>query len=452
MFDTVLVANRGEIAARIMTVLKSRGIKAVAIYSEADALAPHVQIADEAICIGPPPVSESYLNQDAIFAAAKQSGAHAIHPGYGLLSENASFARRCSAEGLVFIGPTAEIIDSMGDKVVARTTAAEAGVPVVPGSDGPITDMETAARVAEEIGYPVLVKAAGGGGGIGMALVKKPAKLERAIQSCQDRGRSSFDNDAVYIEKFIVNPRHIEVQVLFDHHGHGVHLFERECSLQRRHQKVIEEAPSPFVSGQDGLREKLCDAAMKAAQAIDYRNAGTVEFVMSPEGDFYFIEMNTRLQVEHPVTEAITGVDLISWQLDIAAGKPLSIQQSDLEISGAAVECRLYAEEPEMHFLPRPGDLGAFVPPDHEGVRVDAGVSPNQAVTPYYDPMIAKLIVHAEDRESALERAASALDEFVIEKLTTNRVFLSTVLRHPAVRAGSFHTGWLERFAKGKES
>ena len=280
MFKAVLVANRGEIAARIITVLKSRGVKAVAVYSEADSMAPHVALADEAICIGPPPVGESYLNQDAIFKAARDTGAQAIHPGYGLLSENADFARRCAAEGLVFIGPTAQVIESMGDKVVARTTAAEAGVPVVPGSDGPITDMATAIQVAEEIGYPVLVKAAGGGGGIGMALVKKPAKLERAIESCQDRGRSSFGNDAVYIEKFIENPRHIEVQVLFDHHGHGVHLFERECSLQRRHQKVIEEAPSPFVSEQDGLRERLCESAMAAARAIGYRNAGTVEFVI----------------------------------------------------------------------------------------------------------------------------------------------------------------------------
>jgi acetyl-CoA carboxylase biotin carboxylase subunit len=310
--------------------------------------------------------------------------------------------------------------------------------------------MATAAAVADEIGYPVLVKAAGGGGGIGMALVKKPAKLARAIESCQDRGRSSFGNDAVYIEKFIESPRHIEVQVLFDHHGHGVHLFERECTLQRRHQKVVEEAPSPFVSSQPGLRDALCSAAMKAANAISYRNAGTVEFVMSPTGEFYFIEMNTRLQVEHPVTEAITGVDIIGWQLEIAAGAQLTLSQDVLAIEGASVECRLYAEEPEKMFLPRPGKIGRFEPPEMQGVRVDTGVQSGAEVTPHYDPMIAKLTTHAMDREGALDLAVEALESFLIEDLITNRIFLCKVLQHDAVRAAEFDTSWLERYAKGK--
>lgn len=450
MFKKVLIANRGEIAHRIGQVLRGRGIASVAVYSEADAGIPHVTGADEAVLIGPPPVAQSYLNQDAIIAAAHQTGAEAIHPGYGLLSENSGFARRCADEGLVFIGPTAEVIDQMGDKVAARTTAAAAGVPVVPGSDGPVEDDVTAAAVAEEIGYPVLVKAAGGGGGIGMALVKKPNKLARALESCRDRGASSFGNPTIYLEKFIEQPRHIEVQVLFDHHGHGVHLFERECSLQRRHQKVIEEAPSPFVSKTPGLREALCEAALAAGRAIGYRNAGTVEFVVGPSGDFYFIEMNTRLQVEHPVTEAITGVDLIGWQLDIAAGAPLTLAQSDITIQGAAIECRLYAEDPAMRFLPRPGRVEQFVPPSGEGIRVDSGVGPEQDITPYYDPMIAKLLAHGPDRETATARARAALESWVVEPLTTNRVFLHQVLGEDAFATAEFDTGWLERYVKGK--
>ena len=450
MFKKVLIANRGEIAHRIVHVLKSRGVASVAVYSEADAGTPHVKAADEAVIIGPAPVAQSYLNQDAILAAARETGAEAIHPGYGLLSENAGFARRCAEEGIVFIGPTAEVIEQMGDKVAARTTAAAAGVPVVPGSDGPIDDDDTAAALAEQIGYPVLVKAAGGGGGIGMALVKKPTKLARALASCRDRGASSFGNPTIYLEKFIEQPRHIEVQVLFDQHGHGIHLFERECSLQRRHQKVIEEAPSPFVSSTPGLREALCEAALAAARAIGYRNAGTVEFVVSPDGDFYFIEMNTRLQVEHQVTEAITGVDLIGWQLDIAAGAHLTLAQSDISIDGAAIECRLYAEDPAKRFLPRPGHIERFVPPAGEGIRVDSGVGPDQEITPYYDPMIAKLLAHGPSREAATSRARAALEAWVIEPLTTNRVFLHQVLGEDAFVTAQFDTGWLERYVKGK--
>ncbi|MCA9543200.1 MAG: ATP-grasp domain-containing protein, partial [Myxococcales bacterium] len=324
MFEKVLIANRGEIAHRIAQVLRAHGVRSVAVYSEADAQAPHVKAADEAICIGPPPVAQSYLNQAKILEVARQTGAQAIHPGYGLLSENAGFARAVAEAGLVFVGPTPEAIEGMGDKAQARATAQAAGVPVVPGSDGPVTDDAHAAALAEAMGYPVLVKAAAGGGGIGMQQVKKAAKLKRALQSCRDRGASSFGNDAVYLEKYIESPRHIEVQVLFDHHGHGVHLFERECTLQRRHQKVVEEAPSPFVERTPGLREGLTQAALAAARAIGYRNAGTVEFIVGPDGQFYFIEMNTRLQVEHPVTEAIFGVDLVREQIRVAAGEGMS--------------------------------------------------------------------------------------------------------------------------------
>ncbi len=449
MFDKVLVANRGEIAARIVAVLRARGIRSVAVYSEADADAPHVRGADEAMCVGPPPVAQSYLDQGAILEAATRTGAQAVHPGYGLLSENAGFARRCAGAGLTFVGPSPEAIDAMGDKAQARATAAAHGVPVVPGSDGPIEDAD-AASLAEHLGYPVLVKAAGGGGGIGMQVVPRPEKLAKAVASCRDRGRSSFGNDAIYLEKYIERPRHIEVQILFDHHGHGVHLFERECTLQRRHQKVIEEAPSPFVARTPGLRAGLTEAALSAARAIGYRNAGTVEFIVDPTGRFYFIEMNTRLQVEHPVTEAITGVDLIGWQLDIAAGAALSLRQEDLRVSGHAIECRICAEDPDLKFIPRPGPVGRFEPPTLPGVRVDAGIAAHQQVTPYYDSLVAKLIAHGADRAAATERARAGLDAFVIETLVTNRAFVRGVLDAPDFIAADFDTGWLERFAKGR--
>ena len=447
-FKKVLIANRGEIACRIAVVLRQRGIGSVAVYSEADANAPHVRAADEAYCVGPAPVAQSYLNRDLILEIAQRTGAEAVHPGYGLLSENTAFARACTAAGLVFIGPTPEAIEAMGDKAQARATAKAAGCPVVPGSDGPVHDDEEAARIAESLGYPVLVKAAGGGGGIGMAVVDRPERLARALTSCRDRGRSSFGNPTVYLEKYIERPRHIEVQVLFDHHGHGVHLFERECSVQRRHQKVIEEAPSPFVSTRPELRQGLTDAALRAAGSIGYRNAGTVEFVVGQDGEYYFIEMNTRLQVEHPVTEAITGVDIIGWQLDIAAGAPLTIRQEDLTIRGAAIECRIYAEDPEKSFMPKPGHIGAFVPPVLEGVRVDTGVGPDFDVTPYYDPMIAKLIASGPDRATATSRARAALDAVVIDGLTTNRTFLREVLGTETFAAAAYDTSWLERYVK----
>jgi acetyl-CoA carboxylase biotin carboxylase subunit len=449
MFKTVLIANRGEIAVRIAEVLRSRGIRSVAVYSEADAEAPHVKAADVAVAIGPASVRESYLQQARIIEAAKTHGAEAIHPGYGLLSENAGFARACAEAGIAFIGPTPEVIDRMGDKAVARATAEAAGVPVVPGSDGPIEDDEAEA-LAEQIGYPVLIKAAAGGGGIGMQVVKKASKLKKALQSCRDRGASSFGNPAVYMEKYIESPRHIEMQVLFDHHGHGVHLFERECTLQRRHQKVVEEAPSAFVQARPALRDALYADAIRAAASIGYRNAGTMEFIVDTHGNHYFIEMNTRLQVEHPVSEAITGVDIIGWQLDIAAGAPLTLKQDALAINGHAVECRVYAEDPAKSFMPQPGRLEEYVPPTGEGIRVDSGVGPAQDVTPYYDPMLAKLMAHGPDRATALDRARTALQNFVISPLVTNRAFLVDVLAHPHVQAGDFDTNWLAAFAKGK--
>lgn len=449
MFKKVLIANRGEIACRIASVLRSRGIPSVAIYSEADAEAPHRHAADEAVCVGPPPVSQSYLNQAAILDACAQLGVDAVHPGYGLLSEHIGFAQALEAAGITFIGPSAEAIEAMGDKAKARAIAAEAGVPVVPGSPGPVTD-EEAPAIAEQIGYPVLIKAAGGGGGIGMTVVKKPEKLARGLTSCRDRGRSSFDNPEIYLEKYIESPRHIEVQILADTHGHAVHLFERECTLQRRHQKVIEEAPSPFVCAHPELRAGLTEAALKLVNAIGYYNAGTVEFIVAPDGSFYFIEMNTRLQVEHPVTEAITGVDIIGWQLDIAAGAHLTVQQADLAIDGAAIECRIYAEDPDKKFMPSPGTLDAFSPPSGPGVRVDAGYAAGQVVTPYYDPMLAKLIVEGESRAAATAATAEALAQFEITGLASNINFLARVIDTDTFATADFDTGWLERFAKGK--
>ncbi|MDP6945095.1 MAG: biotin carboxylase N-terminal domain-containing protein, partial [Myxococcota bacterium] len=346
MFETVLIANRGAIACRIAEVLRSRGIRSVAVYSEADADMPHRHAADEAVCIGPAPARESYLDGARIIATALECGADAIHPGYGFLAENAGFARACAQAGVVFIGPSPEVIEAMGDKAAARQAAVAAGVPVVPGSPGPLHDPAEAARVAERVGYPVVVKAAAGGGGIGMVKVKKPEKLDKALGRAGELAARSFGDDTVYIERYLEGARHVEVQLLCDREGHGVHLFERECSIQRRHQKVIEEAPSPFVASRPELRARLVEAALRLAREIRYENAGTVEFLVTPGGELFFIEMNTRLQVEHAVTVAVTGVDIIGWQLDIAAGEPLTLAQSDVELRGAAVECRLYAEDP----------------------------------------------------------------------------------------------------------
>ena len=444
MFNTILIANRGEIAARIIRTCKKMGIRTVAVYSEADAEAPHVLAADVAVEIGPAHVTKSYLDQDAILAAAKKHGAEAIHPGYGLLSENSEFVHRVEEAGLIFIGPRPEVMELMGDKAQAREFAENAGVPVVPGSDGPVADEEAAIAIAETLGYPVLVKASAGGGGIGMNLAKNEKKLKKAIKTSVRRAESAFGDPAFYVEKFIENPRHIEVQVLADNDGHAIHLFERECSVQRRHQKVIEEAPSPAASQFEGLREAMTTAALALVNASKYTNAGTVEFIVDGEGNFYFIEMNTRLQVEHPVTEFITGVDLVEWQIRIAAGESLDIKQEDLRIDGHAIECRIYAENPDKRFMPAPGQITDWVQPEGPGIRVDSGVTSGSKVTPFYDPLIAKLIVHGSNRQATIDKMKSALTSLQIGELTTNREMHITVMDEEEFRAGTAHTGWLE--------
>ncbi|RAL23620.1 acetyl-CoA carboxylase biotin carboxylase subunit [Lujinxingia litoralis] len=445
MFNAVLIANRGEIAARIARTCKRMGIRTVAVYSEADEGAPHTQIADEAYLIGPAHVTKSYLNAERILEVAREAGVDAIHPGYGLLSENAEFVHAVEAAGITFIGPRAEVMELMGDKARAREFAQNAGVPVVPGSDGVVADEDAAIALAETIGYPVLVKASAGGGGIGMNLATNEKKLRKAIKASVRRAESAFGDPSFYLERYIENPRHIEIQVLADHHGNALHLFERECSVQRRHQKVIEEAPSPLVSRHPGLRERMADAALALVRASEYTNAGTVEFIADEAGNFYFIEMNTRLQVEHPVTEMIAGLDLVEWQLRIAAGEELTLAQSELSIDGHAIECRIYAENPEKMFMPAPGTITTWTPPQGEGVRLDSGVMANWAVTPYYDPLIAKLIVHAPDRPQAIARMKAALGEMNIGGLTTNLQMHLELMDDADYLAGDVHTGWLEK-------
>ncbi|TXD37675.1 acetyl-CoA carboxylase biotin carboxylase subunit [Lujinxingia vulgaris] len=445
MFKAVLIANRGEIAARIARTCKRMGIRTVAVYSEADEGAPHTQIADEAYLIGPAHVTKSYLNAERILEVAREAGVDAIHPGYGLLSENSEFVHAVEAAGITFIGPRAEVMELMGDKARAREFAQKAGVPVVPGSDGVVADEDAAIALAESIGYPILVKASAGGGGIGMNLAKNEKKLRKAVQASVRRAESAFGDPSFYLERYIENPRHIEIQVLADTHGNAIHLFERECSVQRRHQKVIEEAPSPLVSRHDGLRERMCEAALALVRASEYVNAGTVEFIADEAGNFYFIEMNTRLQVEHPVTEMIAGLDLVEWQLRVAAGEELTIAQDALTIDGHAIECRLYAENPDKMFMPAPGTITTFKAPTGEGVRLDSGVDAGREVTPYYDPLIAKLIVHASDRPAAIAKMKGALTEMEIGGLTTNLNMHIELMDDADFQAGDIHTGWLEK-------
>ena len=448
MFKKLLIANRGEIARRIQTVAKGMGLATVAVYSDADAGLPFVREADEAVRLGPAPPRDSYLNIPALLEAAKATGADAVHPGYGFVSESAGFARACQDAGLVFVGPPAEAMLRMKDKSQARQLVAAAGVPVVPGSEDVLPDVDAARATAERIGYPVLCKAAGGGGGIGMAVAHSPAELEKAFRQCADRAKAAFGREGLYLERYFPAPRHIEVQILGDHHGHLIHCLERECSLQRRHQKVVEEAPSPlFADGRDAeLAGKLFSAALTAARAFGYANAGSVEFLCA-EGGFYFIEMNARLQVEHPVTELTTGVDLIAWQLRIAAGERLTVRQEDVRRRGAALEFRVYAEDP-VRFLPSPGPLRVFQPPTGEGVRLDSGYAEGDLVTPHYDPMIAKLIVSGATRAEAIERSIQALEGFRIEGIKTNIPLHLRILRDPVFRAGELNTRFLEHHAK----
>jgi acetyl-CoA carboxylase biotin carboxylase subunit len=448
MFKKLLIANRGEISRRIGAVARGMGISTVAVYSDADADLPFVKEADEAVRLGPAPAKDSYLNIPALLEAAKKTGAQAVHPGYGFVSENAEFARTCTEAGIVFVGPPPEAMLRMKDKSQARKLVAAAGVPVVPGTEDVVPDVGSAVAAAERIGYPVLCKAAGGGGGIGMAAAKDPAELEKVFRQCTDRAKAAFGREGVYLERYFPAPRHIEVQILGDHHGHLIHGLERECSIQRRHQKVVEEAPSPlFADGKNAeLAQKLFTAAVTAAKAFGYANAGTVEFLYS-DGNVYFIEMNARLQVEHPVTELTTGLDLISWQLRIAAGEKLSVRQEDVKRRGAALEFRIYAEDP-VKFFPSPGPLKVYVPPQGEGVRLDSGYAEGNTVTPNYDPMIAKLIVSGATRAEAIERSIKALESYRIEGIKTNIPLHLRILRDPAFQAGQLDTRFLENHAK----
>ena len=440
-FTKILVANRGEIAVRVMRTCRERGIRTVAVYSEADAAALHVRTADEAYLVGPAPSSQSYLVAERILEVAKQSGADAIHPGYGFLSENAAFAEACAEAGVVFIGPSPGAIRSMGDKTAARALMEKASVPMAPGTLDAVGSIAEAVEAANEIGYPVLIKAAAGGGGKGMRVVESAGEIERAVEAAQGEARNAFGDDRVFIEKYLAQPRHIEFQVLADGHGNVVHLFERECSIQRRHQKVIEEAPSAVLTPE--LRAAMGEAAVEAARAVDYVGAGTVEFLIDAEHNFYFLEMNTRLQVEHPVTEWITGLDLVAEQLRIAEGEALGYTQADLAIHGHAVEARVYAEDVAAGFLPAPGPLLRHAPPSGFGVRVDAGVEQGDEIPIHYDPMVSKLTAWGRTRAEAIDRLDRALAEYDVAGVETTIPFCRFVMQHPAFRSGEFDTGFV---------
>jgi acetyl-CoA carboxylase biotin carboxylase subunit len=442
VFSKVLIANRGEIAVRIIQACRELGIRTVAVFSQADADALHVQLADEAVCIGPPQAAQSYLKVAAIISAAEITGAEAIHPGYGFLAENPHFAEVCEGCGIRFIGPSASSIQMMGDKAAARRMAAAQGVPVLPGSQHPVRDLEEARRVARDIGYPVIIKASAGGGGKGMRVVPEPDALESALATAAAEAAAAFGDAAVYLERFLPDPRHVEIQILMDGQGQGIHLGERDCSIQRRHQKLLEEAPSPALT--DALRQTMGRAALSVAQAAGYRNAGTVEFLLDERGSFYFMEMNTRIQVEHPVTEMVTGLDLVKAQLRIAAGEPLPLSQADVRISGHSLECRINAEDPDR-FLPSPGRLTNFRPPGGPGVRVDSHAYVGYVVPPYYDSLLGKVIVHAHDRGEAIARMQRALGEMQIQGVQTTIPFHQKVLRHPDFLAGRTSTRFLER-------
>ncbi len=442
MFNKILIANRGEIAVRIIRACKELGSTAIAVYSDADRRSLHVALADEAYHIGGSAPSESYLVIDKIIEVAKKSGAEAIHPGFGFLSENEEFAKRCEKEKIVFIGPSAEAIRLMGDKITARKIAQQAKVPLVPGSDGAVTDVE-ASGVADKIGYPVMIKASAGGGGKGMRLVREKEEFESSLRMARSEARSSFGDDSVFVERFVEQPRHVEIQIIADKHGNTLHLFERECSIQRRHQKVIEEAPSSAIS--EKTRKKMGEVAVKIAKAVKYSGAGTVEFIMDQKENFYFLEMNTRVQVEHPVTEMITGFDIVKWMVRIANGEKLPFKQKDLSINGWAVECRVYAEDPETNFMPSPGFLHYVKAPTGPGIRDDSSIYSGYEVTSFYDPMLSKLVVWAESREAAIDKMASALKEYVVLGVKTNIGFLIRVMNNEEFRQGKFDTGFIEK-------
>lgn len=444
MFKKILIANRGEIALRIIRACRELGIETIAVYSEADEQSLHVQLADAAICIGPAPSSESYLRAERIIAAAEIADVDAIHPGYGFLSEDPAFAEQCEECRIKFIGPRSESIRRMGDKATARETVRAVGVPTVPGSKGAVADPQEANRIAEEIGFPVIVKAVAGGGGRGMRLAHNPMSLQKEFAAAAAEAEKAFGNASVYIEKFIEEPRHIEFQVLADEEGRIIHLGERDCSIQRRHQKVIEESPSPFMTPE--LREEMGRAAIKAAEACQYRNAGTVEFLVDRHRNFFFIEMNTRIQVEHPVTEEVTGIDLIKEQFRIADGAPLSLRQDEVEIRKHAIECRVCAENPGMNFAPSPGEISLYFPPGGHGIRVDSHVYGGYTVPKFYDSMIAKVISVGTDREIAIARMDRALREYLIRGIFTNISFTRSIINDPEFVRGRFTTRFIEEF------
>ncbi|MEG2708998.1 MAG: acetyl-CoA carboxylase biotin carboxylase subunit [Vagococcus sp.] len=443
MFNKVLIANRGEIAVRIIRGCRELGIKTVAIFSEADREALHVEMADEAICIGPAKATDSYLNMHSVLSAAIVSGAEAIHPGFGFLAENSMFAEMCEECQIKFIGPKPETIDSMGNKINARKLMIDANVPVIPGSEGDISTLKEAKAIADEVGYPIMLKAAAGGGGKGIRKVLVESELEKQFQSAQQEALAAFGNGQMYIEKVIYPARHIEVQILGDQYGHVIHLGERDCSLQRSNQKVLEEAPAFGLS--ETLRDQMGAAALKAAKAVAYENAGTIEFLVDLDNNFYFMEMNTRIQVEHPVTEMVTGVDIVKWQLKIAAGEALSLQQSDISLTGHAIECRINAENPAFNFAPSPGTVRTLLLPSGGlGLRVDSAMYQGYTIPPYYDSMIAKVIVHGENRMEALSKMQRALSELVTDGLLTNQEFQLDLITHQQIIDGKYDTSFLQ--------
>jgi acetyl-CoA carboxylase biotin carboxylase subunit len=449
MFKKILIANRGEIAVRVIRACHELGIEAVAVYSDVDRDALHVRFADEAYHVGAPPASESYLLADRIIEVAKKSGAEAIHPGYGFLSERAVFVEACEKAGIVFIGPKADVMTRMGDKVTARQTMQAAGVPIVPGTTEALTDAQAIA-FAKEIGLPVMVKASAGGGGKGMRLVRKEKDLQNSIERARSEAKASFGDDTIYVEKFVEEPRHVEIQILADKHGNAIHLCERECSIQRRHQKVIEEAPANRMTPE--LREAMGQAAVAAAKAVDYHGAGTCEFLVDKHNHFFFLEMNTRVQVEHAITEEITGIDIVKAMIRVAAGEPLGIEQSEVRINGHSIEARIYAEDPEKGFVPSPGELIVYRPPGGIGVRVDSGVYQGARVTVYYDPMVAKLVATGRDRSEAIDRMRRALREFVVKGIKTSIPFHEVVMQHPKFLEGHYDTGFIDEHLGGSFS
>jgi len=444
MFKKILIANRGEIAMRILRTCKEMGIKTVAVYSTADKDSLHVRFADEAVCIGPPVSKDSYLKISNIIAAAEITNADAIHPGYGFLSENANFSRICQKNGIKFIGATPEQIEKMGDKATAKSTMKEAGVPCVPGSDGLVPNYETAAKLAEEIGYPVMIKASAGGGGKGMRVVEKAEDFVSQMDRAISEATNAFGDGSVFIEKYVTKPRHIEIQIMADSHGNIVYVFERECSIQRRHQKVVEEAPSSILTPEK--RKEMGEAAVKVAKACDYLGAGTVEFLMDADHNFYFLEMNTRLQVEHPVSELISGLDLVELQIRVARGEALPMKQEDLQIKGHAMELRVYAEDPMNDFLPNVGFLSTYKLPVGEGIRVDNGIEEGMDVPIYYDPMLSKLITYGSTREESIELMIKAIDNYLVEGVATTLPFGKFVMEHEAFRSGDFDTGFVKAY------